>query len=131
MRRIIAGIVFALGLTGTAAAADPVFGTWRTEKDDNGNFGHIRVEACGTRVCGTLIKSFDASGAEMASPNIGRKIVWDMLAKGDGAYGDGRIWSPDRDKTYKSKMHLNGDQLAVEGCVMMFCRDGGTWQRVK
>jgi uncharacterized protein (DUF2147 family) len=130
MRQILLSVVFGLGLAGAAAAADPVFGTWKTEKDDNGNFGHIRVEACGTKVCGTLIKSFDASGAEMQSPNVGKKIVWDMVAQGDGAYGDGKVWSPDRDKTYNSKMQLSGDKLAVEGCVLMICRNGGTWQRV-
>ncbi len=53
-----------------------------------------------------------------------------MVAQGDGAYGDGKIWSPDRDKTYNSKMQLSGDALQVSGCVFGICRDGGTWQRV-
>jgi uncharacterized protein (DUF2147 family) len=53
-----------------------------------------------------------------------------MVPKGDGIYGDGKVWSPDRDKTYNSKMRLKGDGLAVEGCVVGICRDGGTWTRV-
>jgi len=77
-----------------------------------------------------LVKSFDSSGAETLSPSIGKKIIWDMEAQGDGSYSGGKIWSPDRDKTYKSKMTLSGSKLAVEGCVMMICRDGGTWSRV-
>ena len=77
-----------------------------------------------------LVKSFDSSGAETLSPSIGKKIIWDMEAQGDGYYSGGKIWSPDRDKTYKSKMTLSGSKLAVEGCVMMICRDGGTWSRV-
>ena len=130
MKKIVLGAVFGFALAGMAAA-DPVFGTWQTEPDDNGNFGHIRMQACGAKICGTLVKSFDSAGAEMQSGNTGKKIVWDMTNEGDGAYGGGKIWSPDRDKTYKSRMQLNGDKLAVEGCVLLICRNGGNWRRLK
>ena len=113
------------------ACADPVEGIWQTKKDDNGNFGHIEVKPCGPAFCGTLIKSFDSAGAPIDSPNIGRKIVWDMVAYADGLYDDGKVYSPDRDKTYNSDMTLSGDKLAVRGCVLGICRDGGTWNRVK
>jgi len=129
MKHILISAAFVFGLAGMAAA-DPVDGTWKTAPDDNGNFGHIQVGACGSKICGTLVKSFDSSGAEIPSENNGKKIVWDMVAQGDGAYGGGKIWAPDRDKTYKSKMTLNGNKLAVEGCVLVVCRDGGTWTRV-
>lgn len=129
MKHLILSAAFLIGLAGFAAA-DPVYGTWKTEPDDNGNTGQIKVEACGSKICGTLVKSFDSSGAETQSPNIGKKIIWDMVAQGDGAYGGGKVWSPDRDKTYKSKMQLSGKSLAVQGCVLGICRDGGTWKRV-
>ena len=112
------------------AQADPVHGTWQTGKDDNGNYGHIRIAPCGGAICGTLVKSFDAAGAPLDSPNNGRKIIWDMQAQGGGAYGKGKVWAPDRDKTYNSKMQLNGNSLAISGCVLGICRDGGTWTRV-
>jgi uncharacterized protein (DUF2147 family) len=115
----------------TAFAADPVEGVWKTAPDDNGNFGHIDVKPCGPAFCGTLVKSFDSSGAEMASDNIGKQIIWDMMAAGDGNYEDGKVWSPDRDKTYNSYMILSGDSLTVKGCVLGICRDGGTWSRLK
>ena len=130
MKHLMLSAALLVGMAGAAAAADPVYGTWKTAPDDNGDFGHIQVGACGAKICGTLVKSFDSSGAETQSTNIGKKIIWDMVASGDGAYGGGKIWSPDRDKTYKSKMQLNGSNLSVEGCVMMICRDGGTWSRV-
>ena len=113
------------------ACADPVEGIWQTKKDDNGNFGHIEVKPCGPAFCGTLIKSFDSAGAPIDSPNIGQKIIWDMVAYADGLYDDGKVYSPDRDKTYNSDMTLSGDKLAVRGCVLGICRDGGTWNRVK
>lgn len=121
----------ALAVLGTAAAADPVEGTWKTKVDDNGNYGHVKIVPCGKAFCGTLIKAFDGKGKQIDSPNVGRKIVWDMVPYGDGRYDDGKIYSPDRDKTYNSEMELSGNSLKVYGCVLGICRDGGTWQRVK
>jgi uncharacterized protein (DUF2147 family) len=121
-----------LAVLSTAAfAADPVEGVWKTVPDDNGNFGHIQVKPCGAAFCGTLIKAFDGSGAAIDSPNVGKRIIWDMVAYGDGFYDDGKVWSPDRDKTYNSEMQLTGNKLAVKGCVLGICRDGGTWTRVQ
>lgn len=121
----------ALGLLATQTLADPLFGIWATVPDDNGNSGHIRVEACGDAICGTLIKSFDGAGKEYASENIGKLIIWDMKPRGNGSYGGGKIWSPDRDQTYSSKLKLDGDTVQVSGCVLVICRDGGTWTRVE
>jgi uncharacterized protein (DUF2147 family) len=113
-----------------AALADPVYGTWKTTPDDNGNFGHIKVAACGAKICGTLVKSFGPDGKPLNSPNNGKQIIWNMENKGDGNYGGGKVWSPDRDKTYNSKMVLKGNTLGVKGCVLGICRDGGKWSRV-
>lgn len=121
----------ALLFVASAALADPVEGVWQTKKDDNGNFGFVEVKPCGPAFCGILIKSFDSAGKPADSPNIGKRIIWDMVAYPDGLYDDGQIWSPDRDKTYNSDMTLTGDKLAVRGCVFGICRDGGTWSRVK
>lgn len=120
-----------LVLSAGAALADPVEGMWRTKADDNGNSGLIQITPCGNAFCGKLVKAFDSAGKELDSPNVGKKIVWDMKPEGDGAYGDGKVWSPDRDKTYDAKMQLNGNKLSVSGCVLMICRDGGTWTRVQ
>ena len=114
-----------------AAFADPAEGVWKTKPDDNGNFGHVQISPCGAKICGVLIKAFDSEGKERESDNIGRKIVWDMVAYADGLYDDGQIYSPDRDKTYNGDMTLSGNNLSVRGCVLGICRDGGTWKRVK
>jgi uncharacterized protein (DUF2147 family) len=116
----------------TAATADPVEGVWKTKPDDNGNFGHVRIVPCGAMLCGTLITAFDGSGKEIASPNVGKKIVWDMQPAGSGAYANGKVWAPDRDKTYNSKMQMSGSTLAVSGCVLggIICR-ASDWTRVK
>lgn len=121
----------AFALLATSAFADPIYGTWRTIKDDNGNFGDIRISACGAKICGILATSYNAEGKVWKSPNDGKKIIWDMVADGKGAYSGGKVWSPDRDKTYNSRLQIKGTQLTVKGCVLGVCRSGGVWTRVK
>ncbi len=130
MKKLILAAALCFGAT-SAFAADPIEGIWQTAKDDNGNFGYIEVKPCGAAFCGVLIKSFDSAGAPLDSDNIGKQIIWDMVAYGDGLYDDGQVWSPDRDKTYNSDMTLTGNSVTVRGCVFGICRDGGTWTRVQ
>ncbi|MGC6526720.1 MAG: DUF2147 domain-containing protein [Paracoccaceae bacterium] len=129
--RLFSTTLCAIFVTASIGLADPIFGTWQTSQDDNGNFGHIEVSACDQNICGVLKKSFNAEGKAIESKNTGTRIIWGMVNKGGGKYGDGKIYSPDRDKTYGSKLALNGDSLKVSGCIAFICRDGGTWVRVK
>ncbi|MBP0481163.1 DUF2147 domain-containing protein [Sagittula sp. M10.9X] len=118
------GLVMAAGL----AAADPLEGTWQTAQDDNGHFGLIEVKPCGPALCGKLVRSFDSSGKQIKSANTGRTIISETVPSGNGQY-KGKVYSPDRDKTYNSKLELSGDKLKVSGCVLGICRNGGTWVR--
>ncbi len=117
-------------LAASCAAADPIEGIWKTQPGDEGNFGHVQIAMCDDLICGVLIRADNGAGEEIDSDNIGRNLVWAMKVKGDGRYRDGKIWAPDRDKTYNSKMSLDGDVLSVSGCVLIICRDQ-TWTRVK
>lgn len=112
------------------ASAEPLLGMWRTAADDNGNSGLIKVAPCGSKLCGTLVKAYDSSGKEMASDNIGRKIISETVNTGDGNYR-GKVYSPDRDKTYASRLKLSGSTLKVRGCILGICRDGGTWKKLQ
>ena len=65
----------ALGLMASAAAADPLQGTWRTAPDDNGNTGLVQVGPCAgdaALLCGQLVRAFDADGNQVDSANVGR-----------------------------------------------------------
>ncbi len=119
-----------LSFSAGAAMAEPLLGTWRTTADDNGNTGLIEVAPCGAMLCGKLVKSFDSSGAEKDSPNIGRNIISETVPTGGGQY-KGKVYAPDRDKTYNSRLQLSGGTLKVSGCVLGICRDGGSWQKVE
>ncbi len=119
---------FAAVVVAGSAMADPVSGVWKTEVDD-GAYAHITMAPCGSAICGTISKAFDASGP-IQTANIGKKLVWDMQASGGGAYKNGKIWQPSTGKTYKSKMALSGNTLKVSGCVGPICKKQ-TWTRVK
>ena len=115
------------------ALADPVEGVWKTAPGDTGGHLLVSIAACGSALCGTIVDGVAADGSISADyEHRGKKMLWDMNADGDGYYSGGKIWAPDSDKTYKSKMSLSGSTLNVKGCVAggLICR-GQDWKRVK
>ncbi|GAB4287511.1 MAG: DUF2147 domain-containing protein [Roseovarius sp.] len=122
----------AMALAGAGAAtADPVEGLWRTEPGDTGGYVQVEIHPCGPAFCGTIRKAISKDGRERTDyEHLGKLMLWDMQPRGAGAYGGGKIWAPDRNKTYSSKMQLNGDRLTVKGCVAVFCR-AQTWTRLR
>ncbi|MCD9146333.1 DUF2147 domain-containing protein [Pseudophaeobacter flagellatus] len=133
MKRFMATVLTSLALatltTAGTALADPVLGTWKTQPDD-GAYAHIEMAPCGAAICGKIARTFNDSG-EYASPNIGKTLVIDMVAQGDGHYR-GEVWRPSNDKIYTGKMDLDGNSLALRGCVAggLICSKQD-WTRVK
>jgi len=128
MKRILLGAAMGLGLTGAAWAADPLEGTWKTEVDD-GSYAHIEIAPCGAALCGVIARTFNGSG-EYDSPNLGKTLVIDMVPQGGGRYA-GQVWRPSNDKIYIGKMDLDGNKVALRGCVAggLLCSKQ-TWSRV-
>ncbi|WP_415920994.1 DUF2147 domain-containing protein [Tateyamaria sp. SN6-1] len=126
MKQLFAATALVLAGAGAAFAADPVEGVWKTETSDSGAFLHVKIAACGAALCGTIAKVVNSTDTS----STGKRMIWDMEAKGGGSYSGGRIWAPDVDKTYRSKMSLNGNSLKVSGCVGPICR-GQTWTRIQ
>ena len=88
-------------------------GVWATEE----NKGNVRIESCGSNLCGYSVKS-------------GEKILISM--KPEGSKWTGRIHDPDSGRNYDSTMAMKGtNTLRVQGCAFggMFC-GGQTWKRV-
>jgi len=124
-------LLAALLLAGaTAAQAQGIDGTFQTQPNDQGQIGMVQFYDCGGKYCGKLVRSFDTSGEEIPSKNVGRNIVADMTDQGNGKFGGGTIWDPGSDKTYKSKMQLDGKTLDVSGCVAVFCKTQ-KWTRAR
>ena len=131
MKTITTALAALVLSAGAAFASDPVEGMWRTEPGDSGGYLHVSVHGCGNAICGVISKAINAQGEVNATyEHLDKRMIWDMRAEGGGRYGGGKIWAPDRGKTYKSKMSLDGDRLTVEGCVAFVCR-AQTWTRVR
>ena len=126
MKTLLSAAALAV-LAATSAFADPVEGLWKTQVDD-GAYAYVIMSPCGAKLCGVISRTFNSTG-EYKSANIGKKLVWDMQAKGSGRYKRGKIWQPSTDKVFKSKMSLSGNTLKVSGCVGPICKKQ-TWSRV-
>jgi hypothetical protein len=99
--------------TAAAPAASTPIGVWATEE----NKGNVRVEQCGTNLCGYAEKTND-------------QILVNM--KPDGAKWSGRIRDPRSGKNYDSTIAMKGpNSMRVQGCAFggLFC-GGQTWKRV-
>jgi uncharacterized protein (DUF2147 family) len=103
----------------TPAAAAPVeppttpIGVWATEEGK----GNVRVEPCGSNLCGYAVKT-------------GEKILINM--KPSNTKWTGRIHDPDSGRDYDSTIAMKGpNAMRVQGCAFggMFC-GGQTWKRV-
>ena len=109
------------------ANAGALSGVYQTEPGDTGGFLHVGMAPCAddaALTCGTILRAYTADGSQDNEyEHLGKPIVWAMEDRGNGRWGRGKIWAPDRDKTYDSKMALNGKFLAVKGCVAFICRN--------
>ena len=127
MKKTLIAVAFTGAMFASPALADPVFGNWKSAPGDNGAYIHVKIAACGSKICGKITK---VVGKENPT-SLGKSIIKNMDAKGSGKYAGGTIWAPDKDKTYKSKMELKGNKLSVAGCVAggLICRSQ-TWTRL-
>ncbi|WP_299894237.1 DUF2147 domain-containing protein [uncultured Ruegeria sp.] len=110
-------------------AADPIVGVWKTEPDRKNLISHIKITACGDKFCGQILSAYDASGKEVQTPNIGKKLFWDVTGEGSGKYGGGEFWVPLIDVDAVPQMTLQGDKLSVKGCEHEICAHQ-TWSRM-
>jgi uncharacterized protein (DUF2147 family) len=126
--RFVTAVLMSVVMAG-AAWADPVEGTWKTQVDDD-RYAHVKMEPCGPAICGVIVKTF-LSGDDYVSPNLGKKLVLDMVPAGEGKY-KGKVWRPSNGKIYVGKMDVAGNSLKLSGCVAggLICSKQ-TWTRLK
>jgi len=131
MRNFILGII--LTATTSMAVADGLNGIWKTSADDDGAYLQVTLGPCdadSSKTCGKISKAFTTQGPDPKYVNLGKAIVMDMHSHNGKDYSGGTVWDPEKNKTYKSKLHLKGDVLDVEGCISFICI-GQDWTRVK
>ncbi len=122
-----------LAAASSIAIASGADGAWTTEVGKDGGYLEVTLGPCdsdSSKTCGKISKAFNKQGVDPKYANLGKLMVKDMVSDDGANYSGGTIWDPENNKTYKSKMHLKGDTLDVEGCVSIFC-SGQDWKRVK
>lgn len=109
------------------ATSGTLSGVYQTEPGDSGGVLHVEMAPCAddaALTCGTILRAYDKDGVQdSAYEHLGKPIVWAMPDKGNNKWGKGKIWAPDRDKTYDSHMALEGNILKVKGCIAFICRN--------
>ena len=139
---VIALLLPALFAAGSALAADPVVGRWKTIDSDSGKPKSIVeiTQAPNGVVTGRIVELLNPSKPNPVcdkckddrkdKPITGMEIIRGMKAEGGGKYAGGTILKPDEGKVYKSKMALieGGRKLEVSGCVTFICKSQ-VWER--
>ena len=131
MRYIFSALILLTAAAGALAGAG-VEGVFKTETSDEGGYLEITFGSCQTnasKTCGVITAAYNEQGLNPGYEHLGKLMVKDMTPDGDESFSGGTIWDPEKDKTYKSKMQLEGQILDVEGCIAFFC-DGQDWTRV-
>lgn len=147
MSRLLGGLAVVVMSVGSAAAqsGDPV-GTWlNADKDGIVQIGDCRElghGAAGT-LCGVVawirdavdpttgrppVDGKNANPALRSRPIMGLPVLTELRPSSANRW-DGKVYNIDDGKTYSGKVTLvSGNQLRVEGCVMLMCQ-GETWTR--
>ncbi|WP_319826503.1 DUF2147 domain-containing protein [Thalassovita sp.] len=117
-----------LFMSAAPAMADPLLGLWLTKPDHKGQVAHVQAAPCGTGICGTILRAFDRRGQPVVTPNVGKRVFWDMRPVVPGAYS-GRGWLPLLKAEFDGAIEVRGDRLTVRGCVGLMCQSQ-VWTRV-
>lgn len=113
----------------SASLAGSAEGVWETEPMGLGGYAHVRIAPCADRsdrLCGRIEKIISSKRTDL----VGVELLRDMAVEDAGRWGDGRIYSPDKDRYYASHMILTGEGLEVRGCIAAICKSQ-KWARVE
>lgn len=127
MKRL-AFVVAALLLVSGPVFAGGLVGTWLTEPDAKSATGHVVIQPCGGALCGTIVRAFDKAGNPIITPNVGKRILWDVRAQGNA--GEGQVYVPGMRLVFPVSLTANGDRLNLRACnALGLCRTQ-VWKRV-
>lgn len=127
MRRVFLVLVLPLFQV-SPGWSEPLLGLWLTAPDRKGQVAHIHATPCGASLCGTILRTFDRQGNPVTTPNLGKRVFWDMQPTAPGRY-EGRGWLPLKNMQFDGQMHLQGNKLTVRGCIGPLCQSQ-IWTRV-
>lgn len=129
MKHLLGAALVAAATFAMPAQAEVAKGLWATQPDDKGQIGHVRIRDCGASLCGTIVKAFDQSGAEINTKNVGKQIVSGMKPASSGVY-EGRVLVPILGQTVNGKMEVDGSRMKLTGCLVGICRER-VWTKIR
>ncbi len=95
----------------------------------------MRIEPCGDTLCGVLVwlsepaNDINNPDPTMRSrPLLGSKVLYDLKPARKSGQWKGRLYNAENGKVYKGSVTVNGDELDMMGCVLIFC-DMEVWTR--
>lgn len=128
-------LLFVVGLPAGAANPDDILGLWNTENRD----AKVEIFKCGHKYCGKIIwlkePDYPAGSKEgtpgspkldhnnpdpslRSRPVLGLQFMTDFAFAGDNQWKGGRLYDPEKGKTYKGKMTLvSPNELDLRGFV--------------
>ena len=122
-------IILILLMFSSLAHSENAEGNYQTETNEEGNYLIVSMGSCeknNNLTCGTIIAAYEKEAENKDYEHLNKLIVWDMKNFKPGKYKKGKIWDPSKDKIYKSKMEVSGNNLLVSGCILVICREQ-TW----
>lgn len=110
-----------------AAEGDKILGIWLSENKN----GKIQIYKAGDKYFGKLIwgktmyeadgvtsrKDTKNSDASLRNRNLKDLVILTNMEYDDGEWEDGKVYDPEKGKTYSCTMKLNGNQLSLRGYV--------------
>lgn len=122
-------------MAGSAVAqrAEDAFGVWL--HPENGS--HVKMYACGTRLCASILKITDDQKADDKNPDASKRsrpiigLVILSAKKVAPNKWSGRMYNRADGKTYTGTITVSGrGSLSLSGCTMaIFCKSA-VWTRV-
>ena len=108
-----------VGLSATAAEID---GNW-ARGDGNAK---VVIAPCGEKICATNTWIKPGTPTE----KTGDRLIMDIKQSDAGSYS-GTAFDPQRDKSYKITVTVNGDNMTTKGCIVagLLCK-GISWTRL-
>lgn len=120
-------VLLLLGRISVAGEGDAILGQWLTAEGRS----VIEIYKCGDGYCGKIVwlkEPLDKDGKEkrdIHNPDqslrsrklIGLQILEGLKYQRKNEYKGGRIYDPNKGKTYKCKAHLEKDKLNLRGYI--------------
>jgi len=134
MKISIAPALALVALLSTPAFAGDPTGVWLRA---NGN-SKIRIDNCGSAVCGTVIWEknprkdiYNPDASKRDRPVTGVRVLLGMKPSGTPDQWKGEVYNAEDGKTYTGYITLQGaDSMKLQGCVLggLICKSD-TWSR--